>query len=791
MDQHSLTILEFERVLELVAARAPSALGRARVGATVPSVARGEVHRRLRETAQMRALRVRSGSLPWHGTGDVTAHLDRLRAENAWVEGQHLLQVADFAGAADRVGRAVRAAPESPDLAFHAEAIADFAPLERELRRCLSPEGEVRDDASDELLRLRRGIARTRREVVGALERLMGEGAAATAVQEAIVTLRADRYVIPVKSGGRGAVPGIVHDRSASGQTVFVEPAAVVEMNNALREQVVAEREETLHILRDLAARVRARGEELRTATAAMAALEAVWARAVYADDRGMVEPRILEEEGRLALAGARHPLLVETLGERVVPVDLDAGGEARTIVVTGPNTGGKTVVLKTAGLFVLMAQSGLHLPAEAGTALSCFADVLADIGDEQSLQQNLSTFSGHVRNIVGILGTAGPGALVLLDELGAGTDPAEGAALGVAVLEEVQRRGALTLATTHHGAIKVYASTTAGAMNAAMEFDERTLRPTYRLLAGIPGRSQAFAIAERYGLDPAVLARAREQRSVAEERLDRLMEELERERGRAAEERRELAAARAALEMERRRAGEEVAEARRRFEEAREKLRREARGVLREAEAEVKESLRQLRESRTGDAAAKAKESARRLERVAADRLALPAEAAPPPPASVAPGEKVFVNLLHSWGTVESAGEGGAVVIVGDKRVSVPLAEIAAAGAAGVPKPRPGATVARRSGQGGYAYKVPEIASTRLDLRGKRAEEALGELDRFLDAASLSGVTEVEILHGKGTGRLQEAVREALGADRRVTAFAFAPLEQGGAGITKVTLAL
>ena len=460
-----------------------------------------------------------------------------------------------------------------------------------------------------------------------------------------------------------------------------------------------------------------------------------------------------------------------------------------RTLVVTGPNTGGKTVVLKTAGLFCLMAQSGMHVPGEAGTGMSCFAEILADIGDEQSIQQSLSTFSGHVKNVVSILGKAGPGALVLLDELGAGTDPSEGAALGVAILEELQRRGAVTIATTHHNAVKIYAATTPGAMNAAMEFDERTLRPTYRLLAGIPGRSQAFAIAENYGLDPAVIARARAQRTIGEERFDRLMEQLEHERAEAARERREAAAASAAIAVERRELEEQAAKQQRSWAERTERLQRETRPALREAERELREQLRLLRETherrggrsrqgrreKTGGSVGRAprprRESPRRRRR------------------ALAAGERVFVNLLQTWGTVaEDGGRAGDGDGAGRR-------EALHGAAQGSRAPRGGAgcagggVVERTAGKGRYTYAVPEIATTTLDLRGQRAEAALAELERFLDAAVLNGVARVSILHGKGTGRLAEAVRKVLGEDRRVTAFAFAPLEQGGAGITEVTL--
>ena len=419
-----------------------------------------------------------------------------------------------------------------------------------------------------------------------------------------------------------------------------------------------------------------------------------------------MVEPAIFEEDGRLNLVGARHPLLLAALGERTVPIELAAGAAVRTLVVTGPNTGGKTVVLKTAGLFCLMAQSGMHVPGEAGTGMSCFAEVLADIGDEQSIQQSLSTFSGHVRNVVSILGKAGPGALVLLDELGAGTDPSEGAALGVAILEELQRRGAVTIATTHHNAVKIYAATTPGAMNAAMEFDERTLRPTYRLLAGIPGRSQAFAIAENYGLDPAVIARARAQRTIGEERFDRLMEQLEHERAEAARERREAAAASAAIAVERRELEEQAAKQQRSWAERKERLQRETRPALREAERELREHLRLLRETQSAGAADRVKAAAKKLGDLSAEHLAPPSIAAPAPTA-LAAGERVFVNLLQTWGTVaeNAEGQGTATVIVGDKRFTVPLKDLARRGEEAAPA---AGIVERKAGKGPLQLRGP-----------------------------------------------------------------------------------
>jgi DNA mismatch repair protein MutS2 len=344
-----------------------------------------------------------------------------------------------------------------------------------------------------------------------------------------------------------------------------------------------------------------------------------------------------------------------------------------------------------------------------------------------------------------------------------------------------------VTIATTHHNAVKIYAATTPGAMNAAMEFDERTLRPTYRLLSGIPGRSQAFAIAENYGLDPAVISRARAQRTIGEERFDRLMEQLEHERAGAERERRTAAAASAAIAVERRELEEQAAKQQRSWAERKERLQRETRPALREAERELREHLRLLRETQSAGAADRVKVAAKKLGDLSAEHLAQP-EIEAPPPTSVAAGERVFVKLLQAWGTVAeaTAGQGTATVMVGEKRFTVPLKDLARRGEAAAPT---GGKEERTAGRGRYTYAVPEIATTTLDLRGRRAETALAELERFLDAAVLNGIARVSILHGKGTGRLADAVRKVLGEDRRVSAFAFAPLEQGGAGITEVTL--
>ncbi len=490
LDPHTLSVLEFDEVLDMVRSRAPSSLGRDALSREKPDPDREVVLLRQRRTAQMRLLREEEGDLSWGGSGDISPELDRLQAENAWVDPPSLLKIAAFADRSQHTAGRLRSAERAvPDLVDVASAIPGFRELTEPIGRSITSEGEGADSASPELGRIRRDLERARRDLVATLEGLFTRRETAEAVQEKIITRREGRYVIPVKAGSKGSVPGLVHDRSASGQTIYIEPAAVVEKNNALREMLAAEKEEVVRILRELGRIVRGRSEDLYRTMGSMAVLEAVYARALVAAALVMVEPLIFEDEGRLELRGASHPLLRVTLGKAVVPMDFTLGGETKTLVLTGPNTGGKTVALKTIGLLCLMAQTGLQVPALQGSGMSCFREVLADIGDEQSIQQNLSTFSGHMRNIITVLERSGPGSLVLLDELGAGTDPAEGAALGIAILEETLARGALTIATTHHNAVKVFASSAGSVDNASMEFDGETLCPTYRLVTGVPGR--------------------------------------------------------------------------------------------------------------------------------------------------------------------------------------------------------------------------------------------------------------------------------------------------------------
>jgi DNA mismatch repair protein MutS2 len=775
LEDHTVKLLEFNKVLDLVRLHAPSSLGRAALADRPPSLDRGEVLTRQRETSEMRTLREEGKDPSWGGSQDVSPELERLRAEESWIEPPALSRIAEFAEAAGRVRKAIESSARScPGLYLIAGPIPPLGELAAEIRRCVNGEGEVEDAASGELRKVRRGLEQTRREIISSLERFFSRPESAAAIQEQIVTRRAERYVIPVKAGSKGAVRGIVHDRSASGQTLYIEPESVVQKNNALRELLTAEREEVLRILRRLGSMVREESENIRVATASMASLEAIWARAVFCAEADLTKPVIFEKEGRIELDGARHPLLDQAVGEGVVPVDFSLGGDTRTLVLTGPNTGGKTVALKTIGLLCLMAQSGLQIPALPESGMSCFSGILADIGDEQSIQQSLSTFSGHMKNIITVLERSGPGTLALLDELGAGTDPSEGAAIGIAVLEELHSRGGLTVATTHHNAVKVFASVTPGVANASMEFDSETLSPTYRLVKGIPGRSQAFHIAGRLGLSKEVLESARGHRSSGEVRLDRLVADLERERSRLSEER-------ARLEKERDLLRKETQKERQRWEKKREKIEKEGRSALREAERDLKESRKTLREEKGRSAAEGVRASVRKVQEVLRRHAPAP-EAAGPQVEAPATGDQVFLRTLRAWGRVEDTEKENVTVTVDGKRCTVPLGEIEKSRKAS-------GKTERRASWGTYTVEVPAIRSSEIDLRGLRAEEALNELDRFIGHALLNGLLEVSVIHGKGSGRLQEAVREYLSGHSRVESFEFAPLEQGGSGMTRVRL--
>jgi DNA mismatch repair protein MutS2 len=670
------------------------------------------------------------------------------------------------------------------------------------ISRAISDRGELLDSASPKLAIIRRDLLVVHERLLTKMQRMISDSNITQYLQENLVTQRDGRYVLPLRADFKGRLRGIVHDQSASGATLFVEPLSVVEMNNEYRELQLAERDEERRILLALSGEVGAFSHEIVALIDIIAEIDLVLAKAKYAEEIEALEPTLLPfpKKGHtiaggvlhpgsvIRLYGARHPLLDP---ETVVPVDVDLDPDTFAIVITGPNTGGKTVTLKTVGLLSLMAQSGLHIPAGSGSQISVFEKIYADIGDEQSIEQSLSTFSGHITNIIRLLGQADRRSLVILDELGAGTDPQEGAALARALLTHLLERGITTLVTTHHPELKAFAHGTPGVRNASVEFDLESLQPTYHLTIGLPGRSNALAIAERLGMPESIVNGARAEINPADLRAEDLLEEIHRQRDLARQARTEAELARQEIENLR---SDLVGRLEQIEDERREILdlaRQEAKAkvadleqelaALRGALARARQPLDALDavEKRVADLEQQYEEPVERLpledEDVILDR-------------PVRLGDKVRLRSLNTKGVVTSLGENELEVQVGNLRVRTRLSEVEAVGndAGADPGKVPQDPVQESHGAESVhaSFNAPS-PGIELDLRGQRADDALDQLERYLDAAYLAGLPFVRIIHGKGTGKLRQAVREALAAHPHIRSYQPGEASEGGDGVT------
>lgn len=776
MDAKSLEVLEWPQVVALLARQATNPMGRDRCEAIALSTKLDEVSAALRVTSECKEFLRRIGSLPLGGIADLRAALKRAD-QGLTLPGPELLAIAHTL----RAGKQLKAfvleqAEHFAALAELVEPIAGLGQLSAVITQAFDATGELADTASPELARLRQRIREAQSRVRQTLSRLISSHA--SALQDAVVTMRGDRYVLPVRADAKSQVPGIVHDQSASGATLYIEPMAVVDSNNALRQAQLDERAEIERILAQLTDRVRADLEPLVWNCAAYAEVDFAHAKARLSELLDGSAPR-LARHGEITLRKARHPLLAARLGGGVVPTDIAVGGEATVLLITGPNTGGKTVALKTLGLCVLMTQAGLHAPVEPGSQVSLTDAVYADIGDEQSLAQSLSTFSGHLTNIMRILDAATPRSLVLLDELGAGTDPAEGAALGRAIIESLLTRGTKLVATTHYGELKLLRYQTSGVQNAAVEFDLATLSPTYRLLMGVSGQSNAVAIAERLGLPEPLIQRARELLERRATDVAVALDELERDRQTAAEmlARAEKLQARAEglkKDYETRLANWH-AERRELEAKAREKVEQQ----VRSAKGEIAAVIRELQGGKSAQAAQKAQD---RLGKFA--RKPKPQPAAPTPKTEeIAVGKTVFVPKLNQNGRVLTLpdAEGNVAVQVGILKVTVNRRELTLKnGAQLVEAPR------KRTG----TIVLPSApAGLSCDLRGLQSHEAIAEADKYLDQAYGAQLKEVTLIHGAGTGALRDALRSWLRENPVVAAQRPGEAVEGGDGVTIVTL--
>ncbi len=788
MREHALDVLEFPRVLERVAARATSEEGRRRILALRPGARLDEAAEELERVAATVRFLERDPHWAMPVVPDVRGALEALRVEGAVLEAEvlHRVGVLLTSSRVLRAALAEQGGEGEAELAHIRDLLVSYPELERGIQRCVDAEGQVLDTASPELKRIRGRLRGAHQRTVRKLEAFLRELPERYVVPDASVTLRNGRYVIPLRREGKREVGGIVHDESQTGATVFVEPPVAIGLMNEVQELKREELREVRRILERWSREVAALRDELEGALDALAAFDSLQARARTALEWEAHVPSL--HEGRaLTIERGRHPLLQEADADGVVPFDFRMEEHERAVVVSGPNTGGKTVFLKSVGLICTLAQSGVVPPVGRGTTLPVFGHFFADIGDEQSIVQSLSTFSAHLRNLVEIVEAADERSLVIIDEMGTGTDPAEGAALARAILEELVRRGATTLASSHLGALKQLDEPGSGIVNASLQFDTRRLEPTYRLVKGVPGRSYGLAIARRLGLPDTILKRAESYVDDEERRLEALLERIE---AREREAERLLAT----LEEERSRLGrlaEAVEERERAVREAeaqaRTKAHEEARRLLMEARAEVEAAIRQVREA-AGDATAAqeaAREARRRVEQGAerhrreARRASRGAAGKAGAAGSLEPGDAVRLPAGGRGRVVELRGH-RALVEAGAVRLEVPLEDL-------VPVEEPAA--AARAGRGSWAGPAPDDVRTEVDLRGLRVDEVDLVVQRALDDALLNDLGELRIIHGKGTGALRQRVSELLKADPRVRAFRPGGVGEGGAGVTVATL--
>ncbi|HEV8356063.1 MAG TPA: Smr/MutS family protein [Gemmatimonadales bacterium] len=786
----ALEVLEFDRVLEQVAGHAAGPAGAARVRARRPSADPAWIEGELAPVAELLELMARGDAPVAFDVPELDAVLGRLRLEGSVLEGVELAAVHRTLSAARQVAAELRRIAERAPLTAAMRVPLPEPAMEKRLAESVDEAGELLDSASPALLHSRREVHAARERLVKKLEAVLHglDGSAAGAGGG--VTLRNGRYVIPVRRDDRARPDGIVHDESASAGTLFIEPAAAIELGNALRAAAVQAEREALKVLRELTVRLRPHADGLGAAHRMCVAFDDLVARARYARGAGAAVPAVGRAGSGLTLRQARHPLLLSR-GVEVVPFDLTLDPGEQTLLISGPNTGGKTVLLKTVGLAALLVQSGIAPPLGPGSALPVFERVVADIGDHQSIAADLSTFSAHVATLRRVLDEADAATLVLIDEIGSGTDPAEGAALAAAALRALTRRGARTVATTHLGALKALAAQTEGIVNGSLQFDAERLAPTFRFEKGMPGRSYGLAIARRLGVRADVLADAEGRVSDPERALDRLLEAAEaRVRQLAADQavladrlaEAERENARLALQAEQQQARER--ELRAREKDAERRARAEARRVLLEARERVEAALRAAAQASDEHSAREARrmlEDAIRMEGAALAGSPEPEPASPGGGGALVPGRRVRLGTGSVGELVELRGDGKAVVQAGAVRMVVPVGELVAVEQGAGELGSSGARTPRHP-----SSPAPQLPSPfEIDLRGLRGDEAEAMTVAALDAAVLADHPYLKIIHGMGTGVVRERVRRLLGADRRVVKFDFAPRNQGGTGVT------
>ncbi|WP_040228999.1 endonuclease MutS2 [Bhargavaea cecembensis] len=785
MDSRVLKTLEFDKIRDEVAGHCTSVLGRSRISGLVPSTDLGEVAALLAETDEALAIYRIRGNVPMGGLFDIRPYSKRAQA-GGMLGAMELMETASTI----RAGRILRQFLEAieaegeidiPLFLAKKEEMPVLTALEHEINACIDDNGKVVDSASGALRSIRQQLRAQEGRVRDKLEQYTRNNA--KMLSDAIVTIRNDRYVIPVKQEYRTHFGGIVHDQSASGQTLFIEPDAVVQANNEIRRLKMKENEEIERILRMLSEQVQGHAHELFVLIGILGDMDVVLAKAKY----GMAEKATIpgvNDEGSIRMVKARHPLIPR---EEAVTNTIEFGGDTTAIVITGPNTGGKTVTLKTVGLCTLMAQSGLPIPALEGSEMAVFDGIYADIGDEQSIEQSLSTFSSHMVNIVGILERFDERSLVLFDELGSGTDPQEGAALAIAILDEVHGRGARVMATTHYPELKAYGYNRPGVVNASVEFDVETLSPTYRLLIGVPGRSNAFEISKRLGLPDHIIRHAKTFTGEDRNEVETMITSLEASRVQAEKDAEETARVLHESEELRSQLEERLSEYDSKKDQLEEKAKEKAKKIVEDARREAETVISELRSMRL-NAGAQVKEhelieAKKRLEGAVPqeDLRKKPKTKAKPAKHELQPGDEVKVISYGQKGTLlEKGSDGEWLVQIGILKMRLHESDLEYVKPE---KPKETVTVANVRGRSAEGVRME------LDLRGERYEDAIRRTEKYIDDALLANYPRVSIIHGKGTGALREGIQKYLRRHSRVKSFRFGEAGEGGSGVTVVEL--
>lgn len=788
MNEKALKTLEYYKIIDMLEAFATSSIGKNKCRQLRPLDNLTEIETMQQETADALSRIYQKGSLSFSGVKDVRGSLKRLEVGSTLGIGE-LLAIRSLLENASRAKAYSRRETEnehtdSLDNMF--ELIEPLSPLATEIGRCILSEDEISDDASTGLRQVRRSMKLTNDKIHTQLSSFVS-GNSRTYLQDAVVTMRNGRYCIPVKAEYKSQVPGMIHDQSSTGSTIFVEPMTIVRLNNEMRELEIQEQKEIEMILSNLSQLAAENLDAIFDDIKLLSELDFIFARAQLAKSQNATEPRF-NRDRIIDIKKARHPLIDK---HKVVPIDIRIGETFDLLIVTGPNTGGKTVSLKTVGLLTLMGQSGLHIPAFDNSRLSVFREVYADIGDEQSIEQSLSTFSSHMTNVVRFMETADSDSLVLFDELGAGTDPTEGAALAIAILSTLHDRGIRAMATTHYSELKVYALSTPGVENASCEFDVETLRPTYRLLIGVPGKSNAFAISQKLGLPLSIIERAKEQISQEDETFEDVLSNLEESRKTIESEREELASYK-----------EEIKTLKEQLEEKQDKLDQRKERIIAEANEEAHRILREAKDyadqtMRIFNKAGKDSMSAKELEKHRSDlrkkmdkagkKVALKTpqkQKSTLRPQDLSLGDSVKVMSLNVKGTVSSKPDSKGMLFVqmGILRSKVHISDLQL-----IDEPVITGPALTRTGAGKIKMNKSASVRTEINLLGKTVDEAVSELDKYLDDAYLAHLSSVRIVHGKGTGALRKGVHNYLKRLKYVQDFHLAEFGEGDAGVTIV----